>query len=88
MQRRHVAPIKVLAGRALVAGLFAVTPQALLWTATLLLCGGCAAGAGTGVSPGSPQGLSGQRNDRPLIGPAELDELTRAFADRYVGLLR
>src|ERR671918_659014 len=29
----------------------------------------------------------GRPGDRPRIGAAELDELTRAFADRYVGLL-
>ena len=51
----------------------------------LAACGGCAAGAGGG--PAGPLGLHGQQSDRKRLGPGELDELTRAFADRYVGLL-
>jgi len=60
-----------------------------------LVCGGCATPA---VGPtkhmqrqvGPEQGGStkgGLASGGPTIGSAELDELTRAFADRYVGLL-
>jgi hypothetical protein len=34
-----------------------------------------------------PPGTMGQEGGRTLIGPEELDQLTRAFADRYVGLM-
>jgi len=56
---------------------------------TLLLAvfagGGCAGTAG-GPPRGGPGTPAGSVTGRP-IAPAELDELTRAFADRYVGLL-
>jgi hypothetical protein len=47
--------------------------------------GGCAGTAG-GPPRGGPGTPAGSVTGRP-IAPAELDELTRAFADRYVGLL-
>src|SRR5687767_6874896 len=66
----------------------AIVPILLGTCIGLLVCGGCAANAagGRGARAGSP-GLTRQGGDGPRIGPAELDELTRAFADRYVGLL-
>ena len=60
-----------------------------------LVCGGCGAPSGrpakdTPRQVGPEQGGStkgGLASGGPTIGSAELDELTRAFADRYVGLL-
>jgi hypothetical protein len=67
------------------AGVFAALRAGLLGIFIVLeVCGGCTAGP---LARAKAPGLSGQRDDRPRIGPAELDELTRAFADRYVGLL-
>src|SRR5688500_2685514 len=55
----------------------------LLGSAFLLqACGGCAAIRQRFAQDPGPFGQKGNS-----IGPAELDELTRAFADRYVGLL-
>ena len=51
----------------------------------LQVCGGCAA-IRNGFTA-NPPGVMGQKGGRTRIGPAELDQLTRAFADRYVGLL-
>jgi hypothetical protein len=85
MNQRHPAALPRVRGAD--ANRVALTPlRALLAVCVALaLCGGCAK---LGVrAPAGPPGLSGQRGDRPRIGPAELDELTRAFADRYVGLL-
>ena len=48
----------------------------------LQACGGCAALRQRFAHDPGPFGQKGSS-----IGPAELDELTRAFADRYVGLL-
>lgn len=48
-------------------------------------CGGCAS-TPTG-SPANAPGLAGPSAGGIRIGPGELDQLTRAFADRYVGLL-
>jgi hypothetical protein len=52
---------------------------------TLQFCGGCAAISDRvrGLSPGP----LAKKDSNHRIRPAELDELTRAFADRYVGLL-
>src|SRR5438874_8144190 len=51
----------------------------------LAVCGGCTT---TGVAPAKgPHGEIGAGIAGQPILPAELDELTRAFADRYVGLL-
>ena len=58
-----------------------------LGLAALAACGGggCSAPA-KGLSNNS-RGGAGPGDGSPVILPAELDELTRAFADRYVGLL-
>jgi hypothetical protein len=69
------------------------------WLMTFI-CGGCALPTGGAakdtprqVGPankGSPKGgpaSGGPASGGPTIRSAELDELTRAFADRYVGLL-
>ena len=50
-----------------------------------LVCGGCAAPAGNPAKDG-PRQVGATDGNQP-IGSEELDELTRAFADRYVGLL-
>jgi len=50
-----------------------------------LVCGGCSAPAGNPAKEG-PRQVGATDVNQP-IGSAELDELTRAFADRYVGLL-
>jgi hypothetical protein len=55
-----------------------------VWIA-LLVCGGCAALAGNPAKDG-PRQVGATDGNQP-IRSAELDELTRAFADRYVGLL-
>ena len=55
-----------------------------LWIA-VLATGGCT-GRPTGAPTYSPGSLGARSGGKP-IAPAELDELTRAFADRYVGLL-
>jgi len=47
--------------------------------------GGCAAPPRSAPKP--PPATRGTDNGKQPIAPAELDELTRAFADRYVGLL-
>jgi hypothetical protein len=55
-----------------------------LWIA-VFIAGGCAA-----LPPAAPKPLPGKLvagDDGKAIAPANLDELTRAFADRYVGLL-
>ena len=49
------------------------------------LCGGCAS-TRKSLAADTP-GVMGQTGGRTRIGPAELDQLTLAFADRYVGLL-
>ena len=54
------------------------------WIA-FLVCSGCAAPASNPVKDG-PRQVGATDGNQP-IGSAELDELTRAFADRYVGLL-
>jgi len=51
----------------------------------LQLCGGCASIRSR--FGGEAPGVMGQRGGGARISPAELDQLTRAFADRYVGLL-
>jgi len=62
-----------------------------LWGPLIVLC--LAFHACTGCSSirawreTSRHGPLGQGDARPSVRPAELDELTRAFADRYVGLL-
>jgi hypothetical protein len=57
----------------------------LLVTCGLLqACGGCAS-IRARLAAAAP-GTMGQKGGRTRIGPAELDQLTRAFADRYVGL--
>ena len=62
------------------------TPSCLLAAAFLMLvvAGGCTALRAVGADrrPAGPR-----RHDPHAITAAELDELTRAFADRYVGLL-
>lgn len=50
-----------------------------------LLCSGCAAPS-SGPAPQTPRVMDGA-GEGELVTSAELDELTRAFADRYVGLL-
>ena len=50
-----------------------------------LVCGGCAA-PDAGPAKDGPRQVGATDGNQP-IGSAELDELTRAFADRYVGLL-
>ncbi|HUV64292.1 MAG TPA: hypothetical protein VMW24_10360 [Sedimentisphaerales bacterium] len=58
----------------------------LLWVwIALLVSGGCAAPTRNPAKDG-PQQISETDGNQP-IRSAELDELTRAFADRYVGLL-
>ncbi len=52
---------------------------------TLLVCGGCAFLTG-GSGAKAPREIAATSSGQPIL-PAELDELTRAFADRYVGLL-
>jgi hypothetical protein len=59
-------------------------PLLVVWVA-LLVCGGCAVLAGNPAKDG-PRQVGATDGNQP-IGSAELDELTRAFADRYVGLL-
>ncbi|MGE5611708.1 MAG: hypothetical protein ACM359_20850 [Bacillota bacterium] len=54
-----------------------------VWIA-LLACGGCA--GLSGPSKKSPEEMGAAQGQKTIL-PAELDELTRAFADRYVGLL-
>ena len=54
------------------------------WIA-LLVCGGCAFLTG-GSGAKAPREIAATSSGQPIL-PAELDELTRAFADRYVGLL-
>jgi hypothetical protein len=49
------------------------------------VCGGCAAAAGNPAKD-VPRQVGATDGNQP-IGSEELDELTRAFADRYVGLL-
>jgi hypothetical protein len=57
-----------------------------VWTAAIV-CGGCGAPLG-GPAKEAPRQVGATDVDKPLpIMSAELDELTRAFADRYVGLL-
>ena len=57
-----------------------------VWTA-VLFCGGCGASSG-GLAKEAPRQVGAADGGKPLpIMSAELDELTRAFADRYVGLL-
>ena len=51
----------------------------------LQLCSGCASIRSR--FGGAAPGVMGQRGGGARVGPAELDQLTRAFADRYVGLL-
>jgi hypothetical protein len=57
----------------------------LLTCGLLQACGGCAAIRARMAA--SDPGTMGQKGGRTHIRPAELDQLTRAFADRYVGLL-
>jgi hypothetical protein len=54
------------------------------WIA-FLVCSGCAAPA-SNPAKDEPRQVGATDGNQP-IGSAELDELTRAFADRYVGLL-
>ncbi|MCX5670497.1 MAG: hypothetical protein NTU94_04150 [Planctomycetota bacterium] len=49
------------------------------------MCGGCAAPA-VGPAKEAPRQVGATDGGQPILS-AELDELTRAFADRYVGLL-
>jgi hypothetical protein len=53
----------------------------------LLAAGGCAALSRTAPKPAPSTLGAGASEGGRKIAPAELDELTRAFADRYVGLL-
>jgi hypothetical protein len=55
-----------------------------VWIAALL-CGGCARLA-AGPAKDAPRQVGATNGGQP-ISSAELDELTRAFADRYIGLL-
>jgi hypothetical protein len=55
-----------------------------LWTAALV-CSGCAT-TGGGAPKKPRQDISARDAGKPIMAE-ELDELTRAFADRYVGLL-
>ena len=58
----------------------------LLWICIAsLVCGGCATPTKNPAKE-VPRQISETDSNQP-IRPAELDELTRAFADRYVGLL-
>ncbi|MCX5636824.1 MAG: hypothetical protein NTX52_03905, partial [Planctomycetota bacterium] len=59
-------------------------PLLVVWIA-LLVCGGCFALARNPAKDG-PRQVGATDANQP-IRSAELDELTRAFADRYVGLL-
>ena len=59
---------------------------ALLWLWTAVLATGGCAGQPNGT-PAYVPGSLGASGGGESIAPAELDELTRAFADRYVGLL-
>src|SRR5690348_5472050 len=58
---------------------------AMVVASVLLACGGCA--GSRAAQPLSSRSEIGARNGGQQIMPDELDELTRAFADRYVGLL-
>src|SRR3954464_14047776 len=65
-----------------------VAVTGLLLGGLLVACAavpGCAAVRGAG--PTKTPGLSGRPGARRRVGPAQLNELPRAFADRYVGLL-
>ena len=53
--------------------------------AVAMLCGGGCAALREMSAKGTPDEIGGRSGRK--ITPAELDELTRAFADRYVGLL-
>ena len=55
-----------------------------VWTA-VIVCAGCGSPSGSAAMEARRQ--IGATDGNQPIGPAELDELTRAFADRYVGLL-
>ncbi len=60
-----------------------------MWVAltAALVCGGCGAPTG-GPAKEAPRQVGATEGGKPMpILSAELDELTRAFADRYVGLL-
>src|SRR5688572_19373343 len=57
----------------------------LLPCLVLSYCGGCAKLKAWREAVHA--GPLGQGDSQPAIRPKELDELTRAFADRYVGLL-
>ena len=58
------------------------TSLLILLCIAIFCCGGCS------TRPRSAQpGPLGEQDSRRAIRPDELDELTRAFADRYVGLL-
>jgi len=60
-------------------------PSLLGVCVALLVCGGCYTLAWNPAKDG-PRQVGATDGNQP-IGAAELDELTRAFADRYVGLL-
>jgi hypothetical protein len=72
-----------------IAGLLAgrFLPALLAVCTAALVCGGCGAPAGGPAKEASRQvGATDGGKPMPIMS-AELDELTRAFADRYVGLL-
>ena len=85
MLRRHNASTPRSLATRIGGAVAAMLPAVLVTCIVMLLCSGCAAGGKAG--PARALGWSGQGGDRPKIGSAELDQLTRAFADRYVGLL-
>ena len=86
MRLQSIAPASTAKGRptAPIPRAALLPPLLGAWFA-FAACGGCAALAARGlaISPGP----LGKRDSTHRIRPAELDELTRAFADRYVGLL-
>lgn len=59
----------------------------VLWVMCLvaLMCGGCSTPP-SGPAQETPRRVSGAEEGQPVTS-AELDEHTRAFADRYIGLL-
>jgi hypothetical protein len=72
----------------LLAGRF--LPALLVVCSAAIVCGGCALPAAGPVKPvkEAPRQVGTTDGGKPMpIMAAELDELTRAFADRYVGLL-
>jgi len=60
-------------------------PSILMALTAAIACGGCGTPPG-GLANEEPRQVGAADGNEPILS-AELDELTRAFADRYVGLL-